>query len=631
MCGINGFIKFGDIFGLSRKAQMETLVHSMNERIIHRGPDSEGMYADEHCALGMRRLSIIDLDTGSQPIFNSSHDKLILFNGEIYNYRELRKELSAEGCRFVTKSDTEVVLLGIELYGKRFIKRLDGMFAFCIYDSVKHTWLLARDKAGEKPLYYYMTDKFFLFGSELKSLMVTGLVPKEIDMEALTTYFQLAYIPAPMCIWQGVKKLMPATIMEIKHDGTVDTESYWKLEIKEDDVYGDYEYCKKQLRQKLFNSVCRRMISDVSLGAFLSGGFDSSIIVGIMSEVSSHPIDTFTIGFKEKAYDERELAAVVSKKNGTNHHIFILDWEKALKEIDTIFENMDEPFADPSLVATYAVCKMTREFVSVALTGDASDELFAGYNKYLMPYYENIYGRIPQGVRSRIVEPLSKRLSSGSSLYRKVNKVIDNMGISAEFRAKRMMSRAFKFDEVKHLMPGIEINQMKFIDQQFRELKGRGVDDQKRIQYVDYNTVLEGQMLPKVDRASMLTSLETRVPMLAQDIVELAFNMPSEFKIKGLRQKIILKDAFRDLLPDELFRTQKHGFDVPVGAWMDSALKGRMDKYSSIEFIDKQGIFDWNFIETVMNKWIAMDVDSSTRIWTFFVFQNWYDRYLGGA
>lgn len=631
MCGINGFIKFKGSKALYTDSDMKSMVHGMNERILHRGPDSEGVYADECCALGMRRLSIIDLDTGFQPIYNDTRDKLIVFNGEIYNYKELREELVTEGCIFHTKSDTEVVLLGIESHGKDFIKRLDGMFAFCVYDKRSHTWLLARDGAGEKPFYYYKTNTFFLFGSELKSLIGTGLVPKEIDEEALSAYFQLSYIPAPMCIWQGVRKLMPATVMEIDAEGNARAESYWKLEIKEEECHRDYEYCKRRLREALFQSVSRRMIADVPLGAFLSGGFDSSIIVGIMSEINSRPIDTFTVGFREKNYDESGLAAIVSKKNGTNHHVFTLDWEVAVKDIDTLLENIDEPFADPSLVAVYTVSKMTKEFVAVALTGDASDELFAGYNKYLMPYYEGIYKRIPKGMRKGIVEPLAKKIPSGSSLYRKVNKVIANEGIPVALQAKRMMSRAFRSEELERLMPGRKVSGMDFIERQFRKLEGSTVDAQKRMQYVDFHTVLEGQMLPKVDRASMLASLETRIPMLARDVIELAFRMPTEFKINKTKRKIVLKDAFRELLPDELFQASKHGFDAPVGVWMNGVLKGQMEKYSSRDFIDKQRLFDRESIKAMIEKGKerCLDVDWSTKLWAFFVFQNWYERYVG--
>lgn len=629
MCGINGFIKLGSKDNHSRE-WMGNRVHSMNERIIHRGPDSEGLHTDDNCSLGMRRLSIIDLDTGSQPIYSADRTKLIVFNGEIYNYRNLRDQLIAEGCVFNTKSDTEVVLQGIIKHGKGFINRLEGMFAFCYYDSESNSYLLARDRVGEKPLYYYKKDDFFIFGSELKSLLSTGLIAKEIDEAALTTYFQLAYIPAPMCIIKGVRKLMPSIIMEIDGEtGEIKTTKYWKLTVSDDEQYRDYDYCKKQLREKLFHSVEQRMIADVPLGAFLSGGFDSAIIVGVMSQLSSHPIDTFTIGFKERAYDESDLAAITAKRNGTNHHMIILDWDEAVKDIDELLDNIDEPFADPSLVASYVVSKKTKEYVTVALTGDASDELFAGYNKYLMGYYGDIYKRVPRVLRKTLIEPIIHHLPHSSSLYRKASKVVENAEIPVALQAKRLMSRAFSHSEVEQLIPGVTVNRLNFIKQQYEELQDVGtVDDQKRLQYVDFHTVLEGQMLPKVDRSSMKASLETRVPMLDREVIELAFAMPSEFKIRKRQRKIILKDAFKDMLAPELFKAPKHGFDAPIGIWLDGALRKQLDKYSSKEYLGKLQLFNKDCIDSVIAERQNLNIEWSTKLWSFFVFQHWYERYI---
>lgn len=630
MCGINGYIKLGKSNNHSRE-WMQNLVHNMNEKIIHRGPDSEGMYVDDNCSLGMRRLSIIDLDTGSQPIYSADKTKLIVFNGEIYNYRELRDQLIAEGVVFSTKSDTEVVLQGITKYGKEFITHLEGMFTFCYYDIETNTYILARDRAGEKPLYYYQTNDYLLFGSELKSLLSANLISKNIDKEALTAYFQLAYIPAPMCIIEGVKKLMPATVMEVDgKSGKITTEKYWKLIIREGEEYSDYEWCKGKLRDTLYHSVEQRMIADVPLGVFLSGGFDSSIIVGIMSQLSAHPVDTFTIGFKEKVYDESELASIVAKKNSTNHHTIMLDWDEAVKDLDELLDNIDEPFADPSLIATYVVSKKTKEHVIVALTGDASDELFAGYNKYLMEYYGEIYKRIPRGIRRGVVEPIVRHLPHSSSLYHKANKVVENAEVPTALQAKRLMSRAFSHLEVEKLLLGACVNRLNFIKSQYDELKNGAIDNQKRFQYIDFHTLLEGQMLPKVDRASMRASLETRVPMLDKEVVEIAFAMPSEFKIKGKQRKIILKDTFKDLLPEGLFKAPKHGFDVPIGLWLDGELKSELDKYRSEEYVRMQGLFNKDFIDKVVEQEEIDNIDWSTKVWSFFVFQRWYEKYIEG-
>ena len=623
MCGINGLIRFADA---NDRGVNENIVHIMNERIIHRGPDHEGLYADDNCAFGMRRLSIIDLEGGNQPIWNKSHDKLIVFNGEIYNYRDLKDSLIADGKVFYTNSDTEVILLGYEVYGVSFFEKLDGMFAFAIYDFVNHQCIIARDRMGEKPLYYYKDEKILLFGSELKSLLSTGLIKKEIDEKSLSCYFQLTYIPAPMSIIKNVKKLEAATYMVINNKGDIKKEKYWDIIVEHDEKFEDYEYCKKQLKSLLYKSVEKRMISDVPIGAFLSGGFDSSIIVGVMSDISDKPCDTFTIGFKEKQYDESELARLVSKKNKTHHHVVMLDWNEAQRDIDKILDNIDEPFADPSLIATYEVSKKTREYVKVALTGDAGDELFAGYDKYLISYYSQKYNKIPKPIRKGLIEYIVKVMPYNSNFVRKANKVINNASMDIYEQRKRMMSLGFKLDESLKLMPGLPVNSMDFIKRDYEYLVDE--DEQKRTQYADIKTVLEGCMLPKVDRASMLASLETRVPLLGKDIIELAFNVPTKYKIDKSDKKIILKDTFRDMLPDELFKAPKHGFNVPIREWLENELFIKLKKYSSEEFIEKQGLFDYNYVQNLINIHMSHKVDKNREIWTFYVFQNWYERYI---
>lgn len=633
MCGINGIITRHPI------ENKKELVHRMNESIRHRGPDNEGIYEDGNCAVGMRRLSVIDLDTGSQPLFNREKNRLIVYNGEIYNYRELREELMREGCFFATRSDTEVILNGIERHGKEFIRRLEGMYAFCLYDKEKKKWLFARDRAGEKPLYYYQDQRCFLFASELKSLLTTGLISREIDEEALSIYFQLGYIPAPHCIIAGIKKLPAASLMELDESGGVEITPYWHLPtgIKEEEsradqpgvsceVYENYDRAKTVLRQTLTKSVERRMISDVPLGAFLSGGFDSSIIVGLMSRMKENPVDTFTIGFREKEYDESSLAELVSKKNGTRHHTLFLDWEEAEKQLDHLLGNMDEPFADPSLVASYMVSKKTREYVTVALTGDAGDELFAGYNKYLMAYYGKRYEKLPSFLRKGMIEPLSERLPDRSSLKRKIRKVTGNAYLSLSEQTKRLLCRGFSPEESKRLLPGTICDPLDFVDKLLQEPVD--ADDQKRIQYVDYHIVLEGQMLPKVDRSSMLCSLETRVPMLDHHVTELAFCLPSEFKIKDKKRKRILKDAFSDLLPEELFHAPKHGFDVPVGRWLCGSLKTELDKYTSVDYLKKQGLLDFGALQELLRTPHPDDLVWATKSWAVFVFQRWWERVM---
>lgn len=620
MCGINGLIQFDKVYSCT---DMKSLVHRMNEQIIHRGPNSEGLFGDDNCALGMRRLSIIDLEDGDQPIWNEQKDKLIVFNGELYNFLDLRKELIAKGHIFSTNSDTEVVLHGYEEYGTEFFKRMEGMYAFCIYDIKSKEWTIVRDRIGEKPLYYYNSDKCFLFASELKSLLSTNLITKTIDKEALSIYFQLTYIPAPYSILKDVFKLPPASYMKIDPSGNVSINKYWTLSLSNDDCFQDYEWCKNQLRELFFQSVEKRMISDVPIGAFLSGGFDSTIVVGTMSQISDKPINTFTIGFNEKEHDESELAALVAKKHNTNHRVLPLDWNEAVNNIQLILSNMDEPFADSSLIATYTVSKMAKEYVSVVLTGDSGDELFAGYNKYLISYYSDKYLKVPKIIRKGMIEPGAALLPSQSPLSRKINKVIGSAEMDIFEQRKYMMSLGFKPNELKLLLKNGVISEMDFIREQYNSLNS---EEQTRAQFVDLNTVLEGDMLTKVDRGSMLASLETRVPMLDRNVIELAFNMPAKFKINNKERKIILKDTFRDLIPDELFNAPKHGFSVPIARWLEVDLKDQLLKYADKEFIDEQGLFNYEYIQHVISEHLTHKKNRFSELWAFYVFQDWYHR-----
>ena len=620
MCGINGIIQFNH----KRTAgDLRNIVHDMNERIIHRGPDDEGLFADEFCSLGMRRLSIIDLAGGNQPIWNPDHTKVIVYNGEIYNFKVLREELIKAGYSFRTNSDTEVILLGYEEYGVEILNKLEGMFAFVIYDLNEKKWILARDRTGEKPLYYHIDPEKAIFASELKSITATGLVKKEIDTTALSQYFQLTYIPAPLTIFTGIRKLPPGHYMVIDADGGSEIKQYWHLNSEIDPSIG-YEEYKKKLREALISSVERRMISDVPIGAFLSGGFDSSIVVGIMSLLSPGKVNTFTVSFDDKIYDESKLAELVAKKNNTNHTVLKISEEEILGNIPDLLGNIDEPFADSSLIAVNAISKKAREYVKVVLTGDGGDELFAGYNKYLLPYYGNRYKKIPKFLRKGVIEKSLNLLPSKSYRVMGIRKVINACGLDEVEQIRYMMSLGFKPDELKELIPGIDIETMDFISKQYAFLSS--ADAQTRTQYVDVKTVLEGDMLPKVDRASMFASLETRVPMLDSNVIELAFNTPTEYKIKGKNRKIILKDTFRDLLPDELFRAPKHGFGVPVSDWLENSLKDQLLKYSDEEFLRSQGLFSADYIGKVIEQHMTHQIDRFSTLWSFYVFQNWYER-----
>ncbi|HEY9063031.1 MAG TPA: asparagine synthase (glutamine-hydrolyzing) [Pseudobacteroides sp.] len=622
MCGINGFI-------LNKSASVDqniNKINTMNSLITYRGPDSDGVYTDSDMALGMRRLAIIDLCTGRQPIFNEDETKVIVFNGEIYNFQGLRQELVARGHTFKTKSDTEVILHSYEEYGVDCLKKLNGMFAFAIYDIKERELFIARDRAGEKPLYYYKDQDRFVFASELKSIIKTFDIKKKIDKKALNQYFSLTYIPAPLTIFEGIFKLEAGSYMLYKN-GSLTIEKYWNIDSREVEIIHNYDECKRRLREALFTSVEQKMISDVPLGAFLSGGIDSSIMVGIMSKLSERPVETFTIGFKLKEFDESDRAQIVSQKNNTNHHVHFLDYTHAIEELENILETFDEPFADSSSIPTYFVSKFAGEHVKVVLTGDAGDELFGGYSKYMVNYYTDMYNKVPRVLRKSFIEPLIYKMPDRSSISRKVRKVVESSEKDMFQKRRELMFLGFNGDRIAKLLKAENMDSKSYdiIEKSYN--KNVEFDELTRTLYTDFKIVLEGDMLVKVDRMSMLNSIETRVPMLDKNVIELAFSMPSNFKISGRNQKYILKDTFKDLIPQEVLGKSKRGFAVPIGEWFKGPLKDMLLVLLSKEFILEQGIFEYEYIKKLLEDHFAERVNNAYPLWALFVFQKWYRKY----
>lgn len=625
MCGINGVIEYNN----HNFDKADAVIHMMNERICHRGPDDEGVFSDGGVNLGMRRLSIIDLSRGSQPIYNEDRSKVIVFNGEIYNYKQLREQLVLKGHIFSTETDTEVVLHLYEQYGLNCFELLDGMFAFAIYDKTLNKVIAVRDRTGEKPFYYYKNSDCFIFASELKSIIGTGKLPKKICTKALYQYLQLTYIPAPLTIFENVYKLLPGHYMVLDLSGEAEIKSYWNVEYNCELLINDYESCKKQLREAVFKSVHNRMVSDVPLGAFLSGGIDSSTVVGVMSSISDSPVDTFTIGFSDKKYDESDRASLVSKKYNTNHHIHFLEFDDALCELERIFENMDEPFADSSAIPTYMVSKYAKQYVSVVLTGDSGDELFGGYSKYLIGYYSQLYNKIPEVLRKNVIEKAVYSMPDTTILTRKIRKVISNAENDVFTQRKNLMCLGFKQNELELLLKERAQldNSLDIIGEYYNTYIERA-DEISCALYTDFKVVLEGDMFPKVDRMSMLNSLETRIPFLSKEIIELAAKIPSQFKIDRTNQKIILKDAFSDIIPKELQNAPKRGFSVPIAEWLKNELKSDLLKTLSKEKIIEQGLFSYDYIKELLDEHFSNKADRSSVIWSLYVFEKWYDRYF---
>ncbi len=624
MCGILGLIS-----KIPTQIEFEKSLHI----IQHRGPDDFGKYNfEDRLYLGMRRLSIIDIHHGAQPIFNEKKDLVIVFNGEIYNYLKLKKNLELNGVIFQTNSDTEVILKGYEMYGESFFRELKGMFAIAIHDKLKNKIVLVRDRTGEKPLYYSLNNNFISFGSELKSIIdlhqSIGFNKKEINQEALALYFQLTYIPAPYSIYKGISKLEPGKVMQIDTETfEVKEEYFWDIcKLKKSNLITDFNLAKETLRKNLFETIEDQMISEVPLGAFLSGGVDSSIVCAVMSSISSKRINTFSIGFENPNYDESDKSNLVAQHLKTNHFNYTLSLNEIKQDLENIILNFDEPFADSSSLPTYFVSKKTKKEVTVALTGDGGDELFGGYNRYFMPLIGNMYRKyIPSFIHNNSIKPLSKlikqKTDARGSLF-KLQKLISGIGNNEEEDIKNIISLGFNSHEIKNLLiaQGDETNSF------FESVFNRAIDHSglSKSRIIDYQTSLEGDMLVKVDRTSMLNSLECRSPFLDHQLIEFSFSLPEDFLIHKNETKYILKKTFEDLLPKNLFKHTKSGFGVPVGDWLRSDLKFQLQSFINKEFIEEQKIFNYNYVKKMVNDHLNQHCDQTFKVWSFYCFQLWY-------
>lgn len=620
MCGIYGF--------LSKKytqAQLETATNSLEKR----GPDSLGYYFESPLGLGHRRLSIIDLSSGGQPMFSEDKNIVIVFNGEIYNFQSIKKELAILGCNFLTSSDTEVIIKAYQAWGMQgCLDKLEGMFAFALWDEKLQKLFVVRDRYGEKPLYYTSNKEGFFFASELKALK-EHYSKENLSKTALNLFFSLSYIPAPHTIYKDVFKLQPGNYLEIENNGEYKIKKFYDLKSvvqkNHHNLIKDYEQAKKELRQLLFASVEERMISDVPLGSFLSGGIDSSIVSAIMAKLSDQPIKTFSIGFKEKEYDESERAALVANHIGSEHTLHILGHEDLLAVVDETLAYFDEPFGDSSAIPSMMVAKKAREKVTVVLTGDCADELFGGYDKYLGKHYAEKYASYPSFVRTifeKGVQWIPHNNYTNHTL-RKVKKVIKAASLTPENRYLSLSSLGFQKTEKNDLLNDTFQEDVSIeILKQFNSL---GISDElTQTFYSDINLVLEGDMLAKVDRACMINSLEARVPFLDSKIVDFSFKLPHEFKIQGSNKKRILKDTFADLLPEETLTFSKKGFGIPIRIWFQKELKEELLSLLSEDFLISQNIFNISYVNKIVEEHMSNKENHSSKLWQLFVFQKWY-------
>lgn len=622
MCGIYGFI--------SKNTTEQSLVQA-TDTLNLRGPDSGGYYFKSPLGLGHRRLSIIDLSTGNQPMFSEDKNLILVFNGEIYNFLALKKELQSLSYTFNTSSDTEVILKAYQEWGlKGCLNRLEGMFAFSLWDENIKKLFVVRDRFGEKPLYYTKNEQGFFFASELKALYEHYSKDKLSKM-GLNLFFSLSYIPAPYTIYEDVLKLEPGNYLEITQNGDFVIKQFYNLkrivQENQNNQILDYEVAKKQLRDLLFTSVEERMISDVPLGSFLSGGIDSSIVSAIMAKISPEPIKTFSIGFKEKEYDESERAALVANHIGSEHTLHILGHEDLLAVVDETLAYFDEPFGDSSAIPSMMVAKKAREKVTVVLTGDCADELFGGYDKYLGKHYAEKYASYPSFVRTifeKGVQWIPHNNYTNHTL-RKVKKVIKAASLTPENRYLSLSSLGFQKTEKNDLLNDTFQEDVSIeILKQFNSL---GISDElTQTFYSDIHLVLEGDMLAKVDRACMINSLEARVPFLDSKIVDFSFKLPHEFKIQGTNKKRILKETFSDLLPEETMNFSKKGFGIPIRLWFQNELKTELLDLLNKELLQLQNIFNLEYIQKLIDEHMSNQENHASKLWQLYVFQKWYNK-----
>jgi asparagine synthase (glutamine-hydrolysing) len=625
MCGIGGIV-YRD---RDRPVNQDDL-RRMCRTMVHRGPDDEGYFVDHHVGLAMRRLNVIDLVTGHQPIANEDGRIWIVFNGEIYNFPELRVELEKQGHRFSTNSDTEAIVHLYEEYGRDCVKKLNGMFVFAIWDRRTQSLFLARDRLGVKPLYYFLNEHCLVFGSELKAILAYNEIPRQIDIEALDSFFTAEYIPAPLSIFQGIRKLPPAHTL-ILGAGKVSIERYWDLEYNK--WHGREEDLCENLGELLKDAVRIRLMSDVPLGAFLSGGVDSSAIVCLMSEIMRRPVKTFSIGFDDPSYNELQYARLVARQFNTEHHELTIQPD-IVHLVQDLVRYLDEPLADVSVFPTYLVSQLARQHVTVALSGDGGDELFAGYEWYIANKIASYYCRVPASVRNgwlfRLLDciPPSTRKKG---LINKLKRFVEGSVLPESLQHFRWSM--FGTQDTKkhlyseHLQRGIgQISGYERFTDHLRSTEQ--TDSLWQQQVADIKTYLSDNILVKVDRMSMANSLEARTPFLDYRLVEFATGLPSHLKLRGLQTKYLLRRCMASKLPRTVLGRKKEGFSIPMKNWLKRELRPLMQDLLSPARMKRGGFFNASYVQTLMDNHLKGVANHSHQLWSLMMFEIWQDAYL---
>src|SRR5450432_2563125 len=622
MCGIAGIVG-----GAPGSVDTET-IHRMCQAIVYRGPDDEGIFVKDGVGLGMRRLSVIDLSGGHQPVFNEDRTVWIVFNGEIYNFPELRKDLEARGHRFYTNSDTEVIVHLYEDLGADCVHKLRGMFAFALYDERNRRLLLARDRLGKKPLHYALSDGRLLFGSEIKTILAAAPELAKLNSDALLQYFYFGYIPDPATAFSPIQKLPPGHVLEFEA-GKIKIRKYWDFP-----EYGTYspaseEACLEELEHRLAEAVRVRLIADVPLGAMLSGGTDSSVVVALMARASSRPVKTFSIGFRHADFNEAPFARMVAERFGTEHHELILEPD-VRETIETLTRSLEEPFGDSSMLPTYYISCLARKHVTVALSGDGGDELFAGYERYGIQQRRQMFSRLPQGLRKMYREKLfpllpngmrGRRLSYSLSLPWKERYAEEMCFIPPFEREMPLLTPEFRATIAEDGDPTDIL--MRYFEQ------APAHDPISQMLYVDTKTYLVEDILTKVDRMSMLTSLEVRVPILDHLFVEWVTKLGPEWKMRGGKQKYILRKlAERVGVPKEVLYRPKQGFALPLVHWLRNEMKDLILTTLLEPRTLQRGYFDPAGVRRLLDDHFSGRRNSSGHIWRLLIFELWHRNFL---
>lgn len=630
MCGICGI-------AVSRGGPhvSEEVLRQMNQTITHRGPDEDGYYINEKVGLASRRLSIIDLASGTQPIENEDGTIRIVFNGEIYNYKDLRNYLEKHGHLFRTHSDTEVILHLYEEFGTDCLQHLDGIFGFAIWDERKQELLLARDRMGIKPMYYtHLPDWQFIFGSELKAVLANPAVERKIDLIALNEYLSYEYVPTPRTIIRNVWRLEAGHYLIFNRRG-VEVQAYDNLSFRQSESRPpvDWRDYSASLYKTLRSAVERELVSDVPVGVLLSGGLDSSTIAALMVDLYPGKVESFTVGFEEGSFDESKYARQVAQRLNTKHNEMILTSRKAVDLVAEISNFMDEPFADSSIIPTYLLSRFARQKVKVVLGGDGGDELFAGYptvlSHRLIGYYERL---VPWVLRAYLAPRLMDKLKvsfDNISLDFRLRRFLAGRGVPLITRHQRWLG-SFVDEEKASLLQGwIQPVLRETYYQSFEYARECDAKEHlNQILFNDQKTYLEGDILYKVDRASMAASLEVRVPFLNREVVHFANDLPLDIKLHRFTGKFLLKKMMKGRLPDDIINRTKKGFNMPVAYWLSGDLKELMTDMLSPSFVNRQNLFDSTYVQQLTDEHFAHRKDNRKLLWTLLMFQVWYKKYI---